>query len=167
MTIFFTADTHFCHANIIEYCDRPFSSVEEMDEVLINNWNSKVTSNDEIYHLGDFGFGGKKLLQPIFERLNGRKSLIYGNHDGKRVQHLGWVDVMPGARLLGGGKCIYLNHVWSPQYLYDFHLYGHTHGTIPPTANCMDVGVDTNNYYPYSLDEIMDIMIRIKLNVTC
>jgi calcineurin-like phosphoesterase family protein len=59
-TIWFTSDTHFSHNNIIRYCNRPFSNVEEMDEVLINNWNNKVKQNDDVYHLGDIIFSRDK-----------------------------------------------------------------------------------------------------------
>lgn len=71
MNTFFTADTHFGHNNIIKYVNRPFNSVEEMDEQLISNWNSKVTHEDTIYHLGDFAFS--KTPEKYFYRLNGKK----------------------------------------------------------------------------------------------
>ncbi|MEY2701981.1 MAG: phage Bobb, partial [Bacteroidota bacterium] len=60
--IFFTSDTHFFHEKMIDYekTSRSFSSVEEMDEILISNWNSKITDNDIVYHLGDFSFGNEK-----------------------------------------------------------------------------------------------------------
>ncbi|MDR1220438.1 MAG: metallophosphoesterase, partial [Treponema sp.] len=80
--IFFTADTHFNHSNIINLCGRPFSNVIQMNESLIKNWNSCVNDNDEIYILGDFLFKGNGLeADNIIKRLNGKKYLVKGNHD--------------------------------------------------------------------------------------
>lgn len=81
MEVFVTADTHFNHKNIIDYCNRPFDSVENMNRILIDNWNSVVKNDDLVLHLGDFGFGSKEELTEICKKLNGRKILIYGNHD--------------------------------------------------------------------------------------
>ena len=81
--IFFTSDSHFCHSNIIKFCDRPFKDVEEMNEILIDNWNKTVGPNDIIYHLGDFCFAGSAEWHSILGRLNGRIHLILGNHDEK------------------------------------------------------------------------------------
>ncbi len=83
MNIFVTSNTHFNHKNIIKYCHRPFKDVEEMNEAIISNWNNSVTNDDIIYHLGDFCFGAKEELKQIFNRLNGQKYLIMGNHDKK------------------------------------------------------------------------------------
>ncbi|MCB0512609.1 MAG: metallophosphoesterase, partial [Bacteroidetes bacterium] len=79
----FTSDTHFFHENIIKYCNRPFSSAEEMNEVLIDNWNSVVKPGDIVYHLGDVTMGQKSHGQfsSLWTRLNGRKRLVVGNHD--------------------------------------------------------------------------------------
>ena len=80
--IFFTADTHFNHANIINFCKRPFSDVIHMNETIIKNWNSKVNYDDEIYILGDITISRSGLeANKILERLNGKKYLIKGNHD--------------------------------------------------------------------------------------
>lgn len=79
--IFFTSDTHFCHTNIIKLCGRPFSDAEEMNEVLIKNWNNTVGPNDIIYHLGDFCFAGSAEWHSILGRLNGRIYLVIGNHE--------------------------------------------------------------------------------------
>jgi len=79
MTTWFTSDTHFGHANIIRYSNRPYDTTEEHDEALIANWNFSVQPNDEVYHLGDFSFGNKAM--EILPRLNGIIHLIKGNHD--------------------------------------------------------------------------------------
>ena len=83
--IFLIGDCHFGHRNIIKYCNRPFSNVEEMTEGLIKNWNSVVGKNDIVYVVGDFALCGKQKIIEISKRLNGRKRLILGNHDQASV----------------------------------------------------------------------------------
>ena len=80
--IFLIGDPHFGHRNIIEYCNRPFADVEDMTEQLIYRWNSVVGKNDIVYVVGDFALCGKQKIIEIGHRLNGRKRLILGNHDG-------------------------------------------------------------------------------------
>lgn len=80
MTIYFTSDPHYYHANIIKYCNRPYNSVEHMNEELINNWNYVVTSEDTVYCLGDFSFAPRP-VELFSQRLNGHKILVPGNHD--------------------------------------------------------------------------------------
>src|SRR3989344_4017153 len=81
MKIFITADHHFNHKNIIEYCKRPFKTVEEMNETMIERWNRRVGKDDLVIHLGDFGLGNKEKINEIRKRLNGTIILIKGNHD--------------------------------------------------------------------------------------
>ena len=81
MKVFVIADTHFGHANIIRYCNRPFASVEDMDAALIKKWNETVSNDDTVIHLGDVGLGRKERIGDIIGSLNGRKILIMGNHD--------------------------------------------------------------------------------------
>ena len=81
MKYFIISDTHFGHANIIKYCNRPFADVEQMDKALIKNWNSVVSNSDMVIHLGDVGLGNKQYVKNILSQLNGRKILIKGNHD--------------------------------------------------------------------------------------
>ena len=81
MKIFVISDTHFYHEKIIKYCNRPFSSVEEMNKTLIRNWNETVSGKDVVLHLGDFGLGEKGKIAEIISTLNGKKILIMGNHD--------------------------------------------------------------------------------------
>lgn len=78
--IYFTSDLHFDHANVIKYCDRPFDSVEQMNERMVELWNDNVDSADIIYVLGDFSLGASAVTK-YGPRLNGNKYLVPGNHD--------------------------------------------------------------------------------------
>lgn len=80
MTTWFTSDQHFFHRNIITYCNRPYTSVEAMNEDLILRYNTVVKPEDVVYHLGDFSMSLRG-LDKIVPRLSGRKRLILGNHD--------------------------------------------------------------------------------------
>lgn len=77
----FTSDTHFGHANIIKYCNRPFADPEEMNEAIIDNWNSVVGIGDTVFHLGDVALGKWAEWDGVLSRLNGYKVLVIGNHD--------------------------------------------------------------------------------------
>ena len=90
--IYFIADTHFYHENIIKYCNRPLKNSKQMNEYIVNKWNSVVTKDDIVYHLGDVGFGSTDELKELVGRLNGTKILIRGNHDYKRGIN-GWKKV--------------------------------------------------------------------------
>ncbi len=77
--LFFTSDTHFNHTNILQYCNRPFKTVDQMNETIITNWNNVVGPDDVIFHLGDFCLGGAEEWNKILDRLNGRIYLVLGN----------------------------------------------------------------------------------------
>lgn len=79
--IFVTSDLHFGHANIIKYCERPFTSVPEMDEIMIVKWNNVVGFDDTVFVLGDYAMGDRKNGLSYLTRMNGTKVLINGNHD--------------------------------------------------------------------------------------
>ena len=81
MNTFLIGDTHFCHANIIRYCNRPFKTVQEMNQAIVDNWNDIVKPNDQVFVLGDFCLGNKKAIIEMGQMLNGHKNLILGNHD--------------------------------------------------------------------------------------
>lgn len=175
MTIFFTSDLHFNHTNILKYCSdsRPFSSVDEMNEAIINNWNSVVGQDDIVYVLGDFGFGSYNELQKLFDRLNGTKHLIRGNHDKDTVKIKGWASITDyhGAKLISithdnVKHLVILSHfayaVWDQSHNGSINLYGHSHGKapnklIPNTQQC-DVGVDSWNCTPCNFSQIIERM---------
>lgn len=162
---FVTSDLHFNHANIIKYCNRPFSSSEEMDKTLIHNWNSKIRKNDPVYILGDLIFFKSYNIQyakDIISSLNGRLHLVKGNHD-RSIEELKeffiWIKDYHEMTLLDGTKVI-MSHfpflVWNKSHYGSWMLHGHCHGNLQETnVKRLDVGIDTSpNYEPYSFDEI-------------
>lgn len=164
--IWFTADTHFGHANIIRHCARPFETVEEMDAALIDLWNSRVGPNDEIYHLGDFAFkADPDRVEKLFRRLRGKKHLIIGNHDGAATLRLPWASEPVDRRIVrvpGVDVPVVLDHyamrVWPRSHHGAIHLYGHSHGTLPGHGRSIDVGVDVHGYRPVELAEIRPLL---------
>ena len=160
MTTWFTADTHFGHANILKHCNRPFGSVDEMDAALIANWNARVALDDDIWCLGDFCRGAPDRYG---SRLNGRKHLITGNHDKHAVRAWdGWTSVQPYTELKLDGARLILFHYpiaeWAGFFHGNLHLYGHVHGSREATHQSCDVGVDVWDYRPVSLPEIKAVM---------
>ena len=172
--IFFTADTHFNHSNIIRLCGRPFSDVEQMNETLINNWNSCVNNNDEIYILGDFLFKGNAAeAENIINRLNGRKYLIKGNHDkfvdDRNFNKTGFEWIKDYYVLHYRKMKFILFHYpifeWDGYFGNAIHLYGHVHNSGNNSREyekfrilgkrAINVGVDVNNFYPVSIEKIM------------
>lgn len=109
--IFLIGDPHFGHRNIIRYCNRPFETVEQMNETLIKNWNKAVGKQDIVYVLGDFALCGKDRIIEITQKLNGRKRLILGNHDGASLE----------TYRAAGFEYVY-NH---PIILDDFYILSH------------------------------------------
>lgn len=167
MSVFFTSDTHFSHFNIIRYSNRPFKTAEEMDEKLILNWNAKVKPGDDVYHLGDFAFGNTESAKKIKRRLNGNIHLIKGNHEKPALGMIGeFVWVKDVAEVKVEGQSIFLSHyahrVWNKSHHGTYHLYGHSHGSLPDDPNSLsfDCGVDCHNYAPLSFSEVKAIMAK-------
>lgn len=171
-TIYFTSDHHFGHKNIIKYSNRPFSSVEEMDETMIQRWNEKVGPEDEVYHLGDVGLCQADRLKEILDQLNGKIYLLKGNHEKAAMacrDRFEWVKhyyelVLPDLDFQKGQQMIALFHysmrVWNASHWGTYHLYGHSHGNLEddPTMRSFDVGVDCHDFYPISYAEVKGIM---------
>ena len=170
--IYFTSDTHFGHNNNIKYSNRPFQSILEHDEILIENWNNIVKPGDDIYHLGDVGLCSKQYLISILERLNGNKFLILGNHDYKyknllqkyfifikdiHILEIKKNDIYPIVNII---LCHYAMQVWPKSHFGSWSLYGHSHGGLQEDDNLMsfDVGVDCWEYKPISLLQVCEKM---------
>ena len=182
--LFFTSDTHFGHRNIIKYCQRPFSCIEEMDDALIANWNRVVGKDDIIFHLGDFAMGGSAEWSRLLQKLNGKIYLILGNHDLKTIgAGFSRLEGVAMQMLINvKGQIIYLNHYpflcYGGAYRNTWQLYGHVHtchanrGLDVPRLKMLmpmqyDVGVDNNNYRPVSFEQVKKIIrIQIELSST-
>lgn len=199
----FTSDYHFSHYNIIRYCNRPFSSIEDMNGTLLENINSKVNEEDILYVLGDFAFSRPRhLWYDVYKKLRNiirckNVILVTGNHDPyyfdyqtmtsvphpklndifQKVVTTCFVKIPQQTRSSHTLSRIayyefYLSHyacrVWNKSHYGAIHLYGHSHGTLKDigapdkdhhgTINerSLDVGVDCNNYFPFSLKDVMD-----------
>lgn len=187
--VFFTSDTHFNHERIIPFCDRPFSSVKEMNETLIYNWNNIVPPDGYVFHLGDFAWGHN--IKNIIYELNGNIILIKGNHDEqnlKKGMYKYFYEIYDQLHLQIGNTSLYLNH-------YPFLTYGGIYKEKNPVIQCFghihmsnyknsgadtcryelllpsqyDVGVDLNNFKPISFNELkkkVDFQIQNKVNCT-
>lgn len=164
MNTFFTADTHFGHSKIIQHCKRPFASADEMDETLIERWNKAIKPGDQVWHLGDFSFRSKKTASEYLARLNGQIHIVWGNHDDADamvVKHLFITSQHDKYLRLNGEKLAlyhYAQRVWRNSHHGAWHLYGHSHGSIPNYHRSMDVGVDTHQFTPYHFDEVKAYM---------
>ena len=151
MAIFFTSDTHFGHRAVIDFCSRPFRSIEEMDEALVDSWNAVISPTDEVWHLGDFCWFERRAAE-YFERLKGRKHLIIGNHDHRKARRLPWASIQYAHKMKCGGITIYLSHYPVVGFREDLHFHGHQHNRTPcRLPNQVDVGVDAWGMRPVSL----------------
>lgn len=159
MTIWITSDTHFSHANILTFKDpwgelmRPFSSVEEMDETLVERWNDRVKPSDHVYHLGDVAMSRPALK--IVERLNGHKRLLFGNHDiydYKSYTEVGFEKLMSYRKFDG----LFLSHIpIHPSSMPKFvNVHGHIHANGDLGERYVNVSVEATGFAPLSLEEV-------------
>lgn len=179
MNIFYVSDLHFGHNNVIRYDNRPFASSREMNEAIIKTWNERVKPEDLTYILGD----GTWINDPtenrnIFNRLNGKKILIKGNHDKALMQCKDcFEEIRDYARIIDNKRTVILSHYpiacWDAQFHDSIHLYGHVHNShqwhmfeswmqearalqaIPMRAYNVGVMMDYMDYGPRTLDEII------------
>lgn len=183
--LWFTSDPHFQHGNIIQYCDRPFKSRDEMDSTMIKNWNSVIPPHGEVFILGDFCFGDQKTWAYILDSLNGIKHLIAGNHD-KSITPSKFTEVVYGFRNVlvedeevgSEGQRMTLCHYpmlsWYQSHRGSWQLFGHVHGELynnslsddkfdlrgKITPRQIDVGVDVHNFTPISYNQVKTIITK-------
>jgi calcineurin-like phosphoesterase family protein len=172
---YYIADTHFSHKNIIKYEDRPFTSVEQMNNIMIEKWNKKVKEGDNVYILGDFAFATESICRALLSILKGNKFLIWGNHD-KDIKHnkdiqryFVWCKDYHVIYDKINSKEIpiilfhYPIQVWDRKHHGSIHLYGHIHSDkenhhpmVSNLVNAYNVGVDVNNFEPMTIQELIN-----------
>lgn len=174
--IYFTADTHFGHQNVIRFCGRPFADANEMDETLIENWNSRVNGNDTVYVLGDMFFRSTN-TESILKRLRGKKRLIVGNHDGSWMTKLdvsryfasidSFLEMSDGKHSLT--LCHYPMLTWKHEkksYMVHGHIHNDTSADFWPQfaarENVLNAGTDINGFAPVAFEELLDNNIIFK-----
>lgn len=167
--IYFTSDLHFYHTNVIHHADRPYSSVEEMNQALIDNWNQRVRASDEVYILGDVILKGASYANEILPQLKGHRYLIKGNHDRFAEQESFdkglFVWIKDYHELKYQNQRFILFHYpidrWNHFYRSSIHLHGHSHNfsdynerNVESGFRRYDVGIDANKMAPVSIEEI-------------
>ena len=174
---YYISDTHFGHANIMRLCNRPFSSVEEMDNIIINNWNNKVMPEDDIFFLGDFCFKSGKAPQEYLKRLNGHKYFIIGNHDQsikKDIRGLSKYleDITYYLEVKDEDSKIILMHYpileWNGYFHNTLHFYGHIHNNtkndtyhiIHKIPNAYNVGADILDFTPQNKNDVIKMNLE-------
>jgi calcineurin-like phosphoesterase family protein len=171
MKIWFISDTHFGHDKILEYTKRPFKTIEEMNTILIKNWNTVVKPEDLVIHLGDFNFEKSKTESPsgstfqdIKKQLHGELILIKGSHDNNN----GCKAFINSMVIFYGGQHIFLTH--NPKNAntrYNINLTGHEHGRYgkiykKENSLILDLSVDLWNYTPVSIGMILDVIKKFE-----
>lgn len=169
--IYFISDTHFNHDNIIKYCNRPFKTVQEMNNAIIDNWKITVKDEDIIYHLGDVAFGNRESAFALIKQLKGKKYLIRGNHDRWSIelyQKLGFT-VLKNAPIRLDEHKLLLSHIPVPdkQIPEGFvNIHGHIHdkklyecvekyeSSEYSLEKHINISCDVTNFKPIGLDEL-------------
>jgi calcineurin-like phosphoesterase family protein len=170
--IWFSADYHLSHKNIIRYCNRPFENIEKMDSLILQNLKSNVKAGDILYYLGDLTFKEEVALR-FFEVFSDLEIYyIIGNHDSKKVHDIVkkyCKEVYPLIDIKIEGQAITLCHyamrVWNKSHFNSWQLYGHSHANLEPIGKQYDVGVDNNNFMPVSFTDLKKIMEKKPNNI--
>lgn len=167
--IYVISDTHFGHSNIIRYCDRPFANADEMNEVMVLNWQSKVNPEDTVIHIGDFAFTRYCKPKEILARLPGTKVLVRGNHDysPEIMIDFGFNIVLESLTIeVNGTKYLISHHPIDPAKARleildsigaDFHIHGHVHNKtgLYYDERSVNVSVENTKYSPYPITQIV------------
>lgn len=164
MSVWMIGDLHFDHKNIIEYCRRPFNTVEEMNETIIYNWNKVIKKEDKVFVVGDFSLGSKIRTIEFGKKLKGHKTLILGNHDrySRTVYYDAGFEYISKYPIIWNEFFI-ISH--EPQYTQEnsiyVNIYAHVHDN--PTyknysSNSFCVSAERINYTPINFNMIHNII---------
>ena len=174
--IYYISDLHFGHSNIIKLCNRPFQSLEEMNDVLINNWNSKVTNGDKVYIIGDLFFRNQNNPEEILSKLKGKKYLIVGNHDKswlKKIDTSKYFESVDNMLIFSNGKNkVTLCHYPMMSFEGDYLIHGHIHNNknadywtlLKSMDNALNASAEINNYTPVTFEELVENNKKFKEN---
>jgi calcineurin-like phosphoesterase family protein len=177
--IYVISDNHWGHTNIIRFCNRPFSSTEEMNKFMLESWNKVIKPDDEVYYLGDFSLKfTRKGIHYLMQNLNGKKYMIKGNHDRSADLNnllnsslIEWWKYDHQISYDYNGKTYNFSLSHYPHYPIKgsdiICLYGHIHGRDISDNQGLDVGVDNIGYEPLSIIQIIELMERRKNSVVC
>ena len=167
---YYTSDLHFGYERILTLCNRPFATIDEMNEAIIRNFNEILNKDDILMILGDVSCYGVNPAE-LLSRINGKKVLIAGNHDAEPLHHKSFckcfVDIREHEIIRDNNTKIFLHHYpmaeWDGYYKGIWHFYGHVHNSDQgagflmnyyPTA--VNVGVDVNDFRPKTAKELME-----------
>lgn len=167
--LFFTSDLHIGHDNIINFCNRPYESIEQMNQGIIEEWNNVVPVNGNVFLLGDVSWKGAQYAKKIISQLNGNITLIRGNHDPDTICNLFSevydmlaLDVQDEDSKMLVHLCHYPLTEWLRSQKGSIHLHGHCHGSRDELDlknwQILDVGVDSHLMKPISWDKIKTIL---------
>lgn len=177
--LFFTSDVHLNHNNILHLANRPFDDIDQMNRRLVSNINSLVGPHDILYFLGDMAFGKDKpeTIRWFLDKLNCKDvHLIFGNHDSHDeafMKSLGFRSAKDYEMFKENKKKFVLSHYpmldWDGAFHGSYMLHGHIHSNgdtynkenLENGIKRYDVGVDANNYYPVSLNDIVDFFASL------
>lgn len=153
----FTSDEHYDHQNIIKYCKRPFADIEEMNKEIINRHNEVIHNKDIIIHAGDTCWHKTFLLKGHLAKLNGTNIFLKGSHDKQlsTTHPYIWEKMIEDKYIV---VCHYAMRTWPRSHYNSWQLFGHSHGRLDPIGKQYDVGVDNNNFYPVSFEQLKEIM---------
>ena len=163
MTYWFTADQHFDHTNIMKHCKRPFKNVHAMNNYLMARWNEVVKGGDVVIVAGDVTLhtNTELVYKKFLNRLQGNKIFLRGNHDYwlKEKRYLYHKRIENQAVAVGH----YPMRTWKNSTHGSWNLHGHSHGTLEPLYNQLDIGVDSakkilGSYRPFNFNEVREIM---------
>lgn len=172
--IYYTSDLHLGHKNVIRLCGRPFADVDEMDEILINNWNKTVHADDEVYILGDLMFRAEREPEWYLKRLKGKKRLILGNHDSSWINKVNlndWFVSVDRLKVIntGYGKaslCHFPMLDGEGRYLIHGHIHNKTSqnywAILKDSERTLNAGVDINGFAPVTFEQLKKNNILFK-----
>lgn len=165
--MYLISDTHFAHANIIEYCDRPFDSEDEMNDHMLTEWNTTISPEDEVLFLGDLAMANDTESRNWFSKLNGEKTFLQGNHDSEdeEVLPIPLHDTFKFDYSEYSFFCSHYPPEETPDSFDGWVLHGHTHNNemdaypfINPETKTVNLSVELIGYTPIHIEELIEYL---------